>query len=172
MTYGIAVLIDDLAKSCVEFTSFLCSSHSLTSTAPLKGSHYPTTPTSFADQNTMDDCCGLCCICISCFGLVAAAFRYLPFQSVCRCGRRKDEDEEDFDTMKFPEHDATFTPDGERIRPYAPMEMQPPSRRGPPPNYPAAVRDAIRSDDEQPMGYRPEQDTRTQSQIDPSGRGQ
>jgi hypothetical protein len=57
----------DLAKSCVEFTSFFCSTHSLPP-RPSKVPHYPTAPTSFSDQNTMDDCCGLCCICISCFG--------------------------------------------------------------------------------------------------------
>jgi len=122
----------------------------------------------------MDDgCFGICCCCVTCFGLVAAALRYIPFQSVCnvcRCHRRKaDEDDED-EAMKFPEHQAQFTPDGQRIHrdPYtAPMQMQivrssqdpdapPPISEPNPPEYTTAVRDGIRSDGEQPLGYRSE----------------
>ncbi|KAF7332862.1 hypothetical protein MVEN_02391200 [Mycena venus] len=122
----------------------------------------------------MDDgCFGICCCCVTCFGLVAAAVRYIPFQSVCKCRRWKtDEDDED-EAMKFPEQQAQFTPDGQRIQrdPYtAPMQMQvvrssqdpdvpPPIGEPNPPGYTTAVRDGIRSDGEQPLqplGHRPE----------------
>ncbi|KAJ7821719.1 hypothetical protein B0H13DRAFT_2377138 [Mycena leptocephala] len=32
----------------------------------------------------MDDCCGVCCICISGVALVSTAFRYVPFQTMSR----------------------------------------------------------------------------------------
>ncbi|KAK7053538.1 hypothetical protein R3P38DRAFT_2850858, partial [Favolaschia claudopus] len=111
------------------------------------------------------DCCGICCLCASCCGLCSSVFRYIPFQYICRCGRKKDE-EEDIDNMKFPEHESAFTADGHRIHPHtAPMQIRafsPPLDDSPaqgrqPPDYPASVRDAIRSDSEQPMEYRPGQ---------------
>ncbi|KAJ7097430.1 hypothetical protein C8R44DRAFT_889340 [Mycena epipterygia] len=91
------------------------------------------------------DCCGLCCLCVTCFGLVDSAFRYLPFQSVfksctCRCCKNRDDD---FDNINFPAHNPEFTPDGERINPYAPpmpMRVQRPEEAddpyAPPPPLP------------------------------------
>ncbi|KAJ7154479.1 hypothetical protein C8R46DRAFT_1227314 [Mycena filopes] len=74
------------------------------------------------------DCCGICCCCFACFGLAASAFRYVPFHSVfkifgCNCCRPKnagsDEDyDDDDDEITFPashNHNAQFTPDGQRI---------------------------------------------------------
>jgi hypothetical protein len=98
----------------------------------------------------MDDCCGICCIFVTCFGeafqfarrlamrthgeesgLVASACAYLPFQSVCKgrgcCRRRKDED--DLDEIAIPEADPAFTPSEERVRAYTlplPMRVQQP----------------------------------------------
>ncbi|KAJ7676535.1 hypothetical protein DFH06DRAFT_1466031 [Mycena polygramma] len=78
----------------------------------------------------MDDICGCCCLCTTCFALVAAAVRYIPFQAVfhCNCCRKRaSEDEEDgqvdIDTMHFPP-DANarnhFTPaEDSRANPYA-----------------------------------------------------
>ncbi|KAJ6493902.1 hypothetical protein C8R47DRAFT_392858 [Mycena vitilis] len=79
----------------------------------------------------MDDICGCCCLCTTCFALVAAAVRYIPFQAVfhCSCCRKRaseDDDEDgqvDIDTMHFPP-DANarnhFTPaEDSRANPYA-----------------------------------------------------
>ncbi|KAJ7451341.1 hypothetical protein FB451DRAFT_1284257, partial [Mycena latifolia] len=68
------------------------------------------------------DCCGICCICVACCGLISSAFRYLPFSSAfkgcsCRCCCK---DEDDFDKINFPEFEPEFTPAGERIRSYHP----------------------------------------------------
>ncbi|KAF7337361.1 hypothetical protein MSAN_02262000 [Mycena sanguinolenta] len=109
----------------------------------------------------MDDCCGICCICVACFGCIGSAFRYIPFQFICRCCRRQEE-EEDYENMKFPEHEAAFTPDGQRIHPYTPpMQMQAlDSQRPDDPHVTAQARpvsdytnarDAIRSDSEEPL---------------------
>jgi hypothetical protein len=94
----------------------------------------------------MDDCCGVCCICIACVGaspsvttyacpsahlrylhhlhaaLVSSAFRYVPFQTMSQClscrGKGAAADDDDFDPMKFPAANSAFTADGECIHPY------------------------------------------------------
>ncbi|KAJ7676872.1 hypothetical protein DFH06DRAFT_1466243 [Mycena polygramma] len=55
------------------------------------------------------DICGCCFLCTACFGLVAAALRYIPFQSVCKCNcccKGDSYDDEaghtDLDRMHFP----------------------------------------------------------------------
>ncbi|KAJ6572430.1 hypothetical protein DFH09DRAFT_1312722 [Mycena vulgaris] len=123
----------------------------------------------------MDECCGICCICVSCFGLITAAFRYLPFQSAlngctCRCCCCKEDD--DFDKIQFPDFQPEFTPTGERIRSYQPpipmcaqgSESEPspydslplPRLNSPPPEYPTAIRELPPFLPAQPMERRPE----------------